>query len=129
MNLPDHRAIFEHVKNHLLTQGVKAIEGGEGGGCRYSVTTYGMHLRCAVGCLIEDIYYDNRMEGNLFVEIDGDGGYLKRSKGIVYDAVMNSIRRPLELADIIVLRKLQLIHDRHEPSEWPTLLDKLEAQL
>ena len=92
-----NQEIFTKVKNHLLTQNRKATEWGI---CRYRTTN---GLKCAVGCLIPDKEYTDKIE---LVTVDllccGE------IKGFDY----------LKQFDKSFLRRLQVIHDNVDVDKW-----------
>lgn len=53
--------VSEYIRDHLLKQKARAVPVGRATGCMYR-TQEG--LRCAVGCLIDDSVYDERIEGS-----------------------------------------------------------------
>ena len=64
-----NQQIFNKVAKHLLKQGRRARDGN---GCAYRGEN---GTKCAVGCLIPDALYDDRLEGSS-VRYVGDGCYL-----------------------------------------------------
>lgn len=111
--------IFDTVINHLLQQGVPALNYNYDAApsCRYR-TRYG--LKCAVGCLISDDAYDPLMEGkNVAIEgpfVDLLNWWIEEHYG--------SHRK--------LLRDLQFLHDSEQassPGEWQTAILKGAAEI
>lgn len=97
----NNQEVLDKVANHLLTQmEVSADEFG----CKYRGPN---GLKCAIGCLIPDEKYIPAMEG------------LSSNHVIIQGNLSNF------LGDIKLLKKLQFIHDQHEPVEWRSLLETL----
>jgi hypothetical protein len=91
--------LYDKVVNHLRNQGVKSFAEG---GCLYRSNG----LSCAVGCLIEDEFYVEELEGRTVDHID------------VKNAVVKSIGRDLTDQEMQLLLVLQNVHDTFEVSEW-----------
>lgn len=104
--------LFDQVAGHLLSQN-RVSENEQG--CAYRGDT---GLKCAIGCLITDAFYDEVLEGASAYE------------PMVMDAVSSSLGIDLnELPDhVTLLSRLQKIHDREQPDEWRTALEKLAAE-
>lgn len=105
--------IFDAVSSHLLKQNERSTR--PSGGCAYRSED---GLKCAVGCLIPDEKYSYTMEGTR----------------VLTRAVFSTL--PFEVAldesgywakddRITLLDELQLIHDQHDVSYWPTRLRDL----
>lgn len=123
---PTKQELFDHVAVHLLTQ--KAQSKTMGGSCKYRLNeTAGDPIRCAVGCLIDDLHYNPDYEGKIFGSDD------------VRIAVERSIGRPLEgfnngiddKTEVHLLGDLQVLHDGSaEPDNWHdqllTMADKYQ---
>jgi hypothetical protein len=96
----DQQAIFDKVAEHLIRQGERAMSpSGEGtGACAYRGQN---GTKCAIGCLIDDKFYESRFEGH----------------GIYNHAVRHAVSRSLgiELDSsprlVSILSALQDIHD------------------
>lgn len=95
--------IFNTVVTHLRTQATPAMEDGE---CRYRAQEDDSILKCAVGCLIEDKFYEEHLES--------DDSFSPK----VIMAVAKSLN--IEETDVPdeLLNKLQSCHDYHSPEEW-----------
>jgi len=97
--------IYDHVRNHLLTQGEKSTNGttcayrGQGG------------LKCAAGCCIADEDYSPEIEGNSVWRTE-----------LGFENVLG--KHKLDL-----LTKLQEIHDYESVSTWGSSLDKLRKSV
>src|SRR4051794_27079955 len=85
--------VFDHVVNHLLTQGERSQEEGK---CVY-LNPHG--LRCAAGCLIAPEEYRKEFEGILW-------NALVMPSGEVPDTHYG------------LIRALQVIHDSYLVTEW-----------
>jgi hypothetical protein len=101
--------IFDHVAEHLLTQGVQSIaieaeEEGEEPMCLYRAGD----LACAVGCLIPDSLYVPEMEGKNVVSL------LLNFSGFKY-------LQPHEK----LLFALQSIHDNERSYLWSKALKEI----
>jgi len=117
--LKTDEGVFEFVKQHLINQGQKSLQHIETeddhltkhNSCRYRGI---QNLKCAIGCLIEDDFYDPDMEqrdiGSDFVKI------------IVRQSLPNW--KP----NWDMLQDLQELHDECDPEEWENKLEKLEEQ-
>ena len=98
-----NQEVFDKVAKHLLTQGGRCgITDGEGEfHCKYRGPK---GTKCAVGCLIDDAYYDEDIEGVGIKTHDN-----------VYQAVCDSVGFE---PDRDMLVDLQDLHDRGNPSKW-----------
>lgn len=92
--------IFDQVTEHLMTQKRRAIRNGM---CLYRVGK----LKCAVGVLIQDEFYDPVMES------EGPG------QPLVKDALRKSGVKPFTDGTENLLLALQSVHDDFKPSQWP----------
>jgi len=90
--------IFTKVKNHLLSQNAKAM--GKYSTCMYRA---GGGLKCAVGCLIPDDVYDDRIE--------------RRTVENLCDGAVKEFTF-LKDFDKDFLRGLQGIHDNVDVKDW-----------
>ena len=106
--LTTDEGVFEFVKQHLLTQGQRSESITS---CFYKKSN---GLSCAIGCLIENEFYNDDLEFK-----NGDNP-------IVIDAVTKSI--PNWVINLNMLTDLQIIHDEYEPEEWEWKLQELEAE-
>ena len=109
MNL---QQIFDKSASHLLKQGEKSFaEKGE-----YLCAYRGKNgLMCAVGCLIDDAYYDWRTEGEAVDDSEEVREALEKS-GIDFHS-----NAPV----LLLLSKLQGIHDMADVYNWRNRLDKV----
>ena len=106
--LTTDEGVFEFVKQHLLTQGQKSESITS---CFYKKSN---GLSCAIGCLIENEFYNDDLEFK-----NGDNP-------IVIDALTKSL--PNWIINKNMLLDLQLIHDEYEVEEWECKLQELEEQ-
>lgn len=120
--LNSDEGVFEFVKQHLIHQGQKSV--------RHKVSSqhelyFGIHnnccyrgvenLKCAIGCLVENDFYDPNME----------------QKDISNDFVRVIVKQSLPnwKPNWDMLQDLQELHDEYYPEEWEWKLEELEAQL
>ena len=104
------KEVFNHVKNHLLTQGVRSLlsyRESKAVGCAYRDN--GKQLKCAAGCLISDQEYDSSIEGN------------------TWTTLVNSGKVPSEHS--MLIDELQRIHDVSSPEDWESELNSLEEKI
>lgn len=116
MKLEDIRTnqdIFDHVTEHLLTQGARSVQSYMGSeSCRYRGDR---GLKCAAGALIADNHYS---------------GCLESSTTAAYE-VEKALRASLPNLEWVwnstggLIRHLQLIHDRKAPECWPQQLKEV----
>lgn len=100
--------LFLKIANHLLTQNEKA-KGKYN--CKYKICNEdGKILRCAAGCLIPDEDYNPLFEGNAI-------GFIKTE-----DPVTEYFTNRYSDEQLTVIRKLQLIHDGYNVSNWKNLI-------
>ena len=106
------KELFEKVKNHLLTQNAKSmyIPNSEIGtqACAYRGKE---GKKCAAGCLILDKFYTPELEG------------LGASHSLVTEALIQSRILPNQ---IVLVDRLENIHDYSEPEDWEEKLTLLE---
>lgn len=103
------REIFDHVKEHLLTQNAKSAE--EDGSCRYRGP---FNRMCAIGCLIPENLYSETMEGCSV-------------SGLFQDSP--ELRHILLSGDhMAMLVGLQRIHDDGNVDDWPRELAIIEEE-
>ncbi len=123
------REVFETVKAHLLNQMRQAKDPGEG--CAYRVTFRDDDgdeietLRCAVGCLIKDEYYDPRFEG-LGIE------RCPPSRSEDHQTLVGALRSsgvPTTPTAISILTMLQSVHDNYSPVNWASELTLVEKRV
>lgn len=92
------QGIFNTVKTHLLTQGVKSIK--ESRVCQYRMPD---GRKCAAGVLITDEEYSPVMEGQLFITLLNSGEWRSLERFEPHRELIN---------------ELQSVHDNHTPVEW-----------
>lgn len=102
-NTLTEQEVFTQVVTHLLTQGKPAFDST--GQCAYRGTEGSM---CAVGCIITDEEYNPGMEGQNVYDLLGDGLFPERLR-----------------EHVVLLGKLQNIHDNCGYYSWPRLLEQL----
>ena len=107
--LTTDEGVFEFVKQHLLTQGQKSATITS---CFYRQNN---GLSCAVGCLIEDEFYNSGLE------------FHNGNDPIVLEAIKKSLPNWNINTDMLVA--LQEVHDDYEPEEWEHKLEYLERYL
>jgi hypothetical protein len=106
--------VFNYVKQHLLNQNEKSVD-------PWSLSCYyraqkedGKTLMCAIGCLIDDNFYSDKLENCSPSDLD------------VRKAIENSIFSDWEY-NVSLLSELQNIHDEYEPDSWSLKLEYLES--
>jgi hypothetical protein len=106
--------VFNYVKQHLLNQNEKSVD-------PWSLSCYyraqkedGKVLMCAIGCLIDDNFYSDKLENCSPNDLD------------VRKAIENSIFSDWEY-NVSLLSELQNIHDEYEPDQWSLKLEYLES--
>jgi hypothetical protein len=101
--------IFNTVKDHLLSQGVKSFDDEEG--CAYRGPN---NTKCAIGCLIKDEHYTYRLEGKSIYSVH------------VVEALIKSLDVEEEFItdNINFFGYLQHVHDDFPPSQWREALDR-----
>lgn len=100
MRQKSRQATFDRVVEHMLTQRI-STESDWARRCAYRCG----ELRCAVGALISDENYDASLEGNR-------AGHKK---------VVSAVRRSGWSVKLDLVR-IQVIHDRADPSSWESRL-------
>ena len=122
------REIYDIVRAHLLAQNAKATSASRSR-CLYLDPATGR--KCAVGCLIPSSCYSQDIEGDSFYghprKDSGTGADTSKFEANervgawrdIYAAV------PELLAYAPMLYRLQILHDDHDPREWPAMLDKI----
>jgi len=105
------QAIFDQVASHLLTQQRQSTLDGT---CQYR-TAEG--LKCAVGCLIDDQHYNDRIEG-LSLDTAVRDRYISECAKLIIDALLNSNINVGDTSTFQLLSRLQLIHDSYTPRMW-----------
>lgn len=89
--------VFDQVARHLLAQGKRSR--GSGDSCLYRGPD---GLKCAAGCLIDDLEYLDVFED------------------YAWDQLVDANRVPKAHENLIAL--LQALHDCEEPESWPEAL-------
>ena len=106
--------VFNYVKQHLLNQNEKSVD-PHTLSCFYRAQNEdGKTLKCAVGCLIDDNFYSEKLENCSPNDLD------------VRKAVENSIFSDWEY-NVSLLSELQNIHDEYESDEWSLKLEHFEG--
>ena len=110
-NKLNNQETFNTVVNHLRKQNGRSMASTEEGDiqCAYRGVNGD---KCAIGCLIKDEYYHEKIEG------------LDIGTFLVRDAVAKSGC----LAELGILSDLQSMHDNCEPSIWETEFSKLAVK-
>jgi hypothetical protein len=105
--------VFNYVKEHLLNQNQRSLDPWSLQ-CQYrSQTEDGKVLMCAVGCLIDEDLYSEKIEN------------LSASNEDVMKAIRGSITTWKVNSDM--LGELQNIHDEYEPDSWSLKLEYFES--
>jgi hypothetical protein len=105
--------VFIYVRDHLLNQNQRSLDPWSLQ-CQYrSQTEDGKVLMCAIGCLIDDHSYSEKIENCSASNID------------VKQSVANSITNWTVNTDMLL--ELQNIHDEYEHDEWSLKLDYFES--
>ena len=113
VNLETDYDVFNYVKEHLLKQNERSVDPWSLQ-CQYlSQKEDGKVLMCAIGCLIDNEWYSEKIEN------------LSASNEDVKRAVAGSI--PNWTVNDIMLNELQHIHDEYEPDQWSLKLEYLES--
>ena len=109
--------IYDQVATHLLKQKATSMgtdpEYPEKEICAYRGDGGKM---CAVGCLIKDEFYDVNLENSSINNKD------------VVDAVKRSLDSDLSNISIILLGRLQRLHDGVNPMEWKRALKEVAEE-
>ena len=125
------QAIFNITAPHLLKQGVKAMGQGD-----FICMYRGMEDRsCAIGCLILDENYDNKIETEgcstegVIQAVFGQHPYeLWPDFTPTYVESMPDIHTWEKHPLVSFLSSLQTIHDRTEPKDWKGQLEFFAVQ-
>lgn len=115
-----HRQIFNKVKEHLLTQKVRAVNSQKG--CSYRVD----NLKCAIGALISDETYHPGIEGCTPSPDAADAPDTEQARQellAVLEANNVNATNP-DTASFLI--RLQSIHDCSSPTTWADQLDVVE---
>jgi hypothetical protein len=98
----NNQEIFDKVCKHLLTQNIRCEKEGK---CLYRNNG----LKCAIGCLIKDDFYNVGIEGRSIENLD------------VQQALKKSGIDPKESKQL--LSDLQFVHDNFNPDNWERKLE------
>ena len=113
VNLETDYDVFNYVKQHLLNQNEKSLD-PHTLSCFYRAQNEdGKSLMCAVGCLIDDNFYSEKLEN------------CSPNDTEVRRAVENSMSN--WEYNVSLLSELQNIHDEYEPDQWSLKLEYLES--
>jgi len=113
INLETDYDVFNYVKQHLLNQNERSVD-PHTLSCFYrSQNENGKTLMCAVGCLIDDNFYSEKLEN------------CSPNDTEVRRAVENSMSN--WEYNVSLLSELQNIHDEYEPDQWSLKLEYLES--
>ena len=96
--------VFDQGARHLLKQNAQSLKEGSDSTCMYRGAD---GLQCVGGCFIADSEYDGNMEGTSW----------------------DSLSYPVPGEHTQLIRKLQMIHDNHEPAFWPHALRMMAGLL
>lgn len=126
--------IFTTVVQHLRQQQCKSQEDASLV-CQYRITNEeGETLKCAVGCLIGDGYYNHRMEGQSLPKTLADlQTSLEGSRAINYECKLTLLIKALKQNEVDVyeplvlplLSSLQHIHDECNVDAWEPAFKQL----
>lgn len=114
--------VLDHVARHLLVdQGVTCqMSSGSIAHCSYrsDIIINGVKIRlaCAVGCLVIEGRYSEKLEGACFYS---DTAFTPKFVSALEDVVSSADRLAVE-----VLSSLQKIHDQLRPEQW---FDRIRA--
>lgn len=100
-----NQTAYDIVKTHLLKQ--KRQSKDVGGACVYRSEE---GLKCAIGALLPDDLYDEKLEG------EGVRSLLEAS---------GKVQAHFEGVDEELLCELQYTHDEYEPSDWAVALEEI----
>lgn len=112
----DNQEAFNRVVTHLRLQGRQSYEDG-GISCRYRSKE---GLRCAVGVLLTDEFYDPKFEGCIVMEFSHTTPMnMLRSLAIERCRKFNrTLAVALPGVSLGLLMALQKVHDLHHPADW-----------
>lgn len=114
------KEIFFKVSEHLLKQNKKSVVKGGFDFCKYRFN----ELKCAVGILIRDEFYDPVCEGeSVMVNFNFRNGET-RAKTILINSLYKS-GVPLNTETFSMLQNLQDIHDQKFVNTWEEKLVEL----
>lgn len=102
--------VFEIVEKHMLTQNKKSFINDDEDTCGYRS---GSGLKCAIGCLIKDEFYDPKIETKSVDHYE------------VFEILQKSLGFDIDPDLLKMLYHLQLIYDGSPVESWPTELAEL----
>lgn len=123
--------IFDTVVNHLFTQGRPALgefDNGNGAqnGCVYRNKE---GLKCAVGCLINDVHYNPEFENcTLFYFVSNTDEAPVAGSNLLRDAIERSVTFKLTCEQLSLLDSLQRMHDFSDVANWSDRIKELASK-
>lgn len=108
--------IFNTVRDHLLKQQARCIN--EDNNCQYRGPN---GMRCAIGCLIPDEHYKPELEGWGIAPLVEPRNILPEGK-LLLEALTATLGGEPDKDTLLLLYKLQLIHDTENLNDWPAAL-------
>lgn len=115
------KEIFNTVKTHLLTQNRRAYN--DDIGCVYLNDS---GLKCAVGCLIPDHLYDENMENAQAGECLLSDSEDMNPNNKILKSVLTEVLGGINQEKMMLLARLQNVHDSHTVDTWAEKLDAIE---
>ena len=115
------QAIFNRVKKHLLSQRVRCST-DQFTGCKYRLEVGDRTLKCAIGALIKDRYYNKVFEG---VAVTPNPEATVGVLGSKQVRLMEALRLSgvhLGGDELMLMKSLQRIHDEVEVFNWENKL-------
>lgn len=120
------KEIFNKVATHMLTQNAKS-QTLDADGIELICAYRGNDGRmCAVGCLIKDEAYNSMMEGYT-INLQTTSRIVNEQDVMIRSALVES-DIPTDRDTLILLQRLQSIHDMYEVKDWVTKLNDLARQ-
>ena len=114
----NQREVFKQVSDHLLTQNLKSYSDATDE-CYYRIDKTVGHLACAIGCLINDEHYSEKLEHQSVDAYQVQSAISKSlSSSVGYEVF-------IDVKDQILLNDLQSVHDYHRPELWNQQLNDL----
>ena len=104
------QAIFSKVVKHLLKQNEKSVKICRKNGSTICLYRGPSSLKCAIGCLIKDKYYNPDLE----TKTCGNSTILQALS-------LSGIKKP----NISLLGNLQICHDNSAPDRWEEKLNEI----
>ena len=105
-NLHQLKEIFTRVKHHLLTQGVQSVTQSPTGVKNRCLYRGPNGTKCAIGCLISDDQYLIGLEGK------------PAGRRAITMSIENSLEIDIDARAIMLLARLQDLHDTTKPESW-----------